>query len=347
MKMTYAKYFQAWFEMYREPRVRNVTAVKYLMILDQLKESDLGKIELKKVERSDVQGFFNNYGKTRQRQTVLDVRMTLNASFLDAVHDGFIKINPCARVEVTSVEDQWSVSKRKKERDKKKWLEIDEYKRLKMYLIGLLHVSLRQDEKENLVMKNRKNEVVTTLTPRGWLPQMMLMVIYIALKTGARFSEIMGITKDDIDFDHATLNIDKTWDYKYGEKFVPTKNISSVRKIPIDQEFLIIMKQYIAWLEKHDIGIDSEAILVRDKTGVHNSTINKLMRNIFKAIDIEAVTVHKLRHTQASILIAQGISLQVIAKRLGHTDTHMIQKTYGHLLESVEEDENEKIMELI
>lgn len=78
-----------------------------------------------------------------------------------------------------------------------------------------------------------------------------------------------------------------------------------------------------------------------------NGTINLFLREIFNKLNIEPISLHKLRHTQASILIAQKVSLQVVAKRLGHTDTSMIQRIYGHLLESVEEEENKKLLELI
>ena len=43
----------------------------------------------------------------------------------------------------------------------------------------------------------------------------------------------------------------------------------------------------------------------------------------------------------------KGISLQVVAKRLGHTDTSMVQRVYGHLLQSTETNENNKIMALL
>jgi integrase len=313
----------------------------------QLKISKLGQMELKKIKRKDVQEFFNDFGKTRRRVTVLDNHKFIKASFADAVLDGLIKTNPCSRIEIVSVEDNWDVMKRKEVREKKKWLELDEYKKTKLYLIGMLNCSFQQDEKAELLFKNNKNEIVSVLKPRTYVPQMALMTIYVALKTGARVSEILGLTKEDVDFDSATLNIDKTWDYKFGGGFTETKNTSSIRKIGVDKEFLRVMEIYFWWLDKHNIKTDQGAIFVKEKVKVHNSLPNSILKRIFECLEIEPISLHKLRHTHASILIAQGISLQVIAKRLGHSDTSMIQKTYGHLLESVEERENKRILEVI
>jgi integrase len=43
------------------------------------------------------------------------------------------------------------------------------------------------------------------------------------------------------------------------------------------------------------------------------------------------VNFHGLRHTYASRLAMRGVPLAVIAKQLGHTDTRMVEKHYGHL----------------
>jgi len=49
------------------------------------------------------------------------------------------------------------------------------------------------------------------------------------------------------------------------------------------------------------------------------------------AARIEPITFHGLRHTYASRLAMNGVPLAVIAAQLGHTDTRMVEKHYGHL----------------
>ena len=44
------------------------------------------------------------------------------------------------------------------------------------------------------------------------------------------------------------------------------------------------------------------------------------------------MTATGLRHTYASILLAMGIDIWIIAKNMGHKDIHQISKTYGHLI---------------
>jgi integrase len=47
-----------------------------------------------------------------------------------------------------------------------------------------------------------------------------------------------------------------------------------------------------------------------------------------------AVTFHTLRHTWASLAMMSGVPTHVVSKTLGHADTKMVEKTYGHLCPS-------------
>ena len=54
-----------------------------------------------------------------------------------------------------------------------------------------------------------------------------------------RFSEALAITPADFDFSHQILSVSKTWNYKAGGGFTPTKNAYSVRKIQIDWQVIM------------------------------------------------------------------------------------------------------------
>ncbi len=59
-----------------------------------------------------------------------------------------------------------------------------------------------------------------------------------------------------------------------------------------------------------------------------------LMKKAWKKAGIAKVTFHELRHTYASNLILQGMQLLYVATQLGHSDTRMVEKYYGHLVPS-------------
>ena len=87
------------------------------------------------------------------------------------------------------------------------------------------------------------------------------MLILLVAKTGMRFSEAIAITPGDFDFSHQMLSINKTWDYKGGTGFLPTKNKSSVRKIQIDWQTVIQFSELVKGLpEDKPIFVDGLSV---------------------------------------------------------------------------------------
>lgn len=61
------------------------------------------------------------------------------------------------------------------------------------------------------------------------------------------------------------------------------------------------------------------------------------MSRACKGAGIEPLGFHQLRHTYASLSLMSGMPLIVLARNLGHKDTRMVEKHYGHLLPSYED----------
>lgn len=337
-ELTIMEWFKRWYHAYRREDVREQTRQKYRTAYDHLAISSLGNRLLIETTREHVQAYINAFGANRSKQTVYDHLQYIRSCLKDAVIDGHIKQNPASNIKAVYREQKLSVMDRKEIRETKKWLEIDEYQKFRYYMIFWLQRELENDP-IHTVVKNVKS-----------IPyQITYMTIFLTLKTGARMSEVLGVTRSDVLFDTDEINIDKTWDYKNNEggTFSNTKNISSIRKISVDQETVEILQTYINWLDKHKIKMSENTLFVPEGRRIHNSSINLILTGILRDLKIETITMHKLRHTQASYLIAKGVPLQVVAKRLGHTDTNMIQRVYGHLLKETEQKGNKMILELI
>ena len=161
--------------------------------------------------------------------------------------------------------------------------------------------------------------------------------ILLIAKTGVRFSEALALTPNDFDFIRQKINILKTWNYKDAAGgFGETKNISSKRTIQIDPQ---LNTQFLDLTEKL---AKSELIFARGR--VFNSTVNSRLKALCKKADIPVISVHSLRHTHASLLIYAGVSIASIAKRLGHSSVTTTQETYLHIIQELENQDNEKIM---
>lgn len=113
-------------------------------------------------------------------------------------------------------------------------------------------------------------------------------LILLVAKTGLRFSKALGLTPDDFDFVHQTLSINKTWNYKNGGGFVPTKNASSVRKVQLDWQLIMQLSVLLKSLP------GDKPIFVDGK--VYNSTANGILARHCKQAGVPVISIHGLRH---------------------------------------------------
>jgi integrase family protein len=232
-----------------------------------------------------------------ERQTTMDFHHQLKGAILDAVDDGLIPRDPTRKV----------IIKGKLPAEKKR-------KYLNQFELHALLRSLKLGERADW----------------DWF-------ILLVAKTGLRFSEALALTPADFDFAHQTLSVTKTWNYKDGGGFAPTKNRSSVRKVQLDWQLIM----QFAVLVK-DLPTDQPIFVPEEK--VYNSTVNDRLERYCRALDIPVISVHGLRHTHASILLYAGVSIASVARRLGHASMTTTQKTYLHVIQELENQDIDLVM---
>lgn len=161
--------------------------------------------------------------------------------------------------------------------------------------------------------------------------------ILLVTKTGLRFSEALALTPEDFDFFNQKILITKTWNYRKSTgEFQPTKNSSSIRKIQMDWQLAMQFSQLVKELDPE------KPIFVKKR--VFNSTINNRLKILCTNANIPVITIHSLRHTHASLLLFAGVSIASVAKRLGHSSMTTTQETYLHIIQELENQDNDKIM---
>ncbi len=253
-------------------------------------------LSLENLDRFAYQKLLNDYAVSHERQTTMDFHHHLKCAILDAVDEGLIPRDPTRK----------AIIKGKPPRAKKT-------KYLNQYELHKLLDTLDLQSEINL----------------DWL-------ILLIAKTGMRFSEALALTPKDFDLSRQMLSVSKTWDYKGNGDFLPTKNASSVRKIPLDWQTVI---QFAELIKKAP---DDKPIFVNGK--IYNSTVNNLLARHCKDAEIPIISVHGLRHTHASLLLFAGVSIASVARRLGHSNITTTQKTYLHIIQELESKDIDLIM---
>lgn len=253
-------------------------------------------LQLSEMNRITYQKLLNDYAVFHERQTTMDFHHQLKAAILDAVDEGIIDRDPTRKAIIKG---------RMPKGKKTKYLNQFELQKM----LSELHLDTKMSW--------------------DWL-------ILLIAKTGLRFSEALALTPEDFDFAHQILSVNKTWNYKGEGGFLPTKNLSSVRKIQIDWQLIIQLSELIKDMPK------DKPIFIRGK--VYNSTINSILGRYCDKAKVPAISIHGLRHTHASLLLFAGVSIASVARRLGHSSMTTTQKTYLHIIQELENRDIDIVM---
>lgn len=154
-------------------------------------------------------------------------------------------------------------------------------------------------------------------------PEFQALVIG-GLATGARYGELGRCVVRDFSSTSKTLFIE------FG------KNGRS-RHIHLDAEAVAWFAALVKGREASETlfrhtGVDRRTRAVSDDWMPYDQ--RDRMEKAYKAAGIPKVTFHELRHTYASHLILRGMPLLYVAAQLGHRDTRMVERHYGHLVQS-------------
>jgi len=138
-----------------------------------------------------------------------------------------------------------------------------------------------------------------------------------ALQTGCRYSELARLEVADFNPDSGTLAIRRSKSGKARHVVLSDEGVLFFRQLTVgraDSEIMLRKANGEAWRASHQLRPMAQACI--------NARIDP------------PISFHGLRHTWASHAVMNGVPLLVVAKNLGHADTRMVEKHYGHLAPS-------------
>ena len=166
-------------------------------------------------------------------------------------------------------------------------------------------------------------------------------VIHFQLYTGMRIGETLALTWDDIDFDKRTININKTINYVRGEfKVGPPKTENSYRILGMNNTVYNLLQQVKEEQDKmklalKDVWQDLNLVFTQDTGGyIQKANINNRLSSLKKGTNYEYITVHSLRHANATLLLMNGVDLKIVSAHLGHNDIQTTANVYIDVLKS-------------
>lgn len=230
-----------------------------------------------------------------------------------------------------------------------------------VYQHRLLREALQQAVRWRLVGRNVADAVTP---PRGSRPEMHALspehvqkllraaegdpqhaLLYTAIYTGLRRSEIIGLRWDDVDLDRGTAAIRQTVQRLPGQGFVygEPKTPKGRRQIALPPSAVEVLRRHRAEQIEHRLRLGpvwtDKGLVFTNPTGgpVDPSGLTRRFARLLKAADLPSVRFHDLRHTHASLMLRQGVHPKIVSERLGHATVGITLDTYSHVLPGLQE----------
>ncbi|MBE5943880.1 MAG: site-specific integrase [Lachnospiraceae bacterium] len=164
---------------------------------------------------------------------------------------------------------------------------------------------------------------------------------FLAL-SGLRIGEALALNNSDIDTKTGNISVTKT--IELNEQFLSTpKSFTSVRDVFIQAELEEVILEYKQFKENHLTNISNTFFCTKDGNRLKYDAYRKQLRLAAATVTQKKVTPHILRHTHTSLLSAQGVSIETITRRLGHSDSNITKEIYLHVTKLVIEKDNNQL----
>jgi len=306
--MRFSELAEWYFTNYAPHELKESTVYTYRGQYKKHIEPVLGNMKVKDITTPKLTQLMQSF--VLNPTTVRKLYVIVQSIFRRGVEQGFIRESPCHNV---------ILPKRKKSR-KNKALDEDKLKRF-----------------------------LSLLDSKPW-DEDFKRIIKVLLYTGMRSGECLGLSWHDIDFENHTISINHTLTDIGGRHELTTpKTESSIRIIGMGQKLSKILLEQKAYIEKLTLALGDdfshpEMVFVsalgnyRDRNSVYHS-----LKRFTKGTEFEDMTLHQLRHCNATMLLNSGFDLKVVSEHLGHCDIGVTADIYADVLRSMKSKVAEQV----
>lgn len=160
----------------------------------------------------------------------------------------------------------------------------------------------------------------------------LFIFLMIAYYTGLRKGEIHALKWTDLQGN--VLRVRRSISQKIKGKAIvetPPKNKSSVRDVQLPQPLLALLAQYKALQQIHCPDWSKRYRICYGPKCLSDTSISNYNKRWAKLAGLPVLRIHDYRHSHASLLANEGINIQEIARRLGHSNVQITWQRYSHL----------------
>ena len=166
----------------------------------------------------------------------------------------------------------------------------------------------------------------------------------LALTTGLRRGELLGLAWRDVDLEVGWLNVRQTViSVNFKVQLSTPKTASGRRSVGLDSGTVELLREHrLRQLkERHDLGLaaqqpDDLVFATVEGAPLHPGLFTDTFDRRVKAAGVPRIRLHDLRHTAATLLLSAGVHPKVVQERLGHSSVSITLDLYSHSIPALQ-----------
>lgn len=165
-------------------------------------------------------------------------------------------------------------------------------------------------------------------------------IFAVAVMTGLRPGEVLGLAMGDLDFEHRLIYVRQT---AYYSKLQTPKSKASIAPVPMPAPLKELLREYLSGWKPNP-----KELLFSNRNGNpygENKVVQKRLWPILDSLGVPRCGMHAFRHTHASLLVSSGASPVVAQRQLRHSDVRTTLENYAHVLGDEQRRAVEKVAE--
>lgn len=303
--------YDKYFDTYKKDYIRQRSREQWDYVRSKFEDFFGEERTVQSIKLDDYQSFLNSLNSKLTHKTLLTIHRTLSQVFNYAVQSGYINRNPADLARVGG----------KKDRE-------------------VTYLSIAQIEKVLDFCRHhhfpaREGKHVQVGTP---------ILIEAAILSGCRLGELAGLTWDYVDVEKSVFHIRRqlsTRNHRTPE-FIPLKTDSSNRDIPVPHYLIDDMQKL------HSDG-DELIFYTQRNLPISTSSASRYTHRMLDKLKIDATNFHfhSFRHSHVALLLANGVDIYAISKRLGHSNIRTTMEIYSYLMDEKKDEEDKKILNVL
>ncbi len=156
---------------------------------------------------------------------------------------------------------------------------------------------------------------------------------YLALATGLRRGELLGLKWDDIDLTNGVIHVHRQVARVNGEvREAPLKTNNAYRSIAISPDAVKMLTE----IKKRKL---SDYVFPSPSGGpISPDSVRHMLHRVLKRAGLPAIRFHDLRHTFATLALQNGVDIKTVSGMLGHFSAGFTLDTYAHVTTAAQKE---------